>query len=401
MDKHKVRLIGGPLAGVATLLGELKTVIHLPLNDKLQKVDENPTTLAEYQQVEGLADGYQFVGLFRIDGKPFPIEFVDGPFKGIRPSERPAPWCDTTIKVLLGTEKAPFDGNGEPGGYAVYERREVNGEFKFYFISIEDSPDAVAEMRQQLRLDKLRSAMQHFYQEPNDAIYSRPPTDRHRQLRVQWGPRSANVDERLAPIIQEIWRRDFDTIGSCEELEETNPHCGMAYVSFPFLAHGGEFVHLLAEAGIECASDRKRMGIRSDKGDELTFDILNVRFWPRDFSRILETLRGERPHIELPCYVLDDPRERHCQGIPAITPEGKSVMFAGIFTDQVLANKYAEAGNQRIITRKCRTVAELKQFLKRLPKGIGQYLVNPRRNNQPADYRGSVEELIEVLDAMS
>lgn len=63
----------------------------------------------------------------------------------------------------------------------------------------------------------------------------------HRQVRVAWRDREADVDEGLAPLILALWKLDVDTLMSCQE---NRP--GVAWLCFPTAYDAETFLNAVA-----------------------------------------------------------------------------------------------------------------------------------------------------------
>jgi len=139
--------------------------------------------------------------------------------------------------------------------------------------------------------DALLEAIDGFYENPNYEIYSMKP-GRHDEVPVaqQNGHRKANVDKALATLIPAIWKREWETGGSCQELAE-GKKSGWAYIAFSLPEQGHEFESMLKEAGIDVDTEEKpwKLAQKDATGNvcrELSSITLNVYFKPDDINRI-------------------------------------------------------------------------------------------------------------------
>lgn len=89
-----------------------------------------------------------------------------------------------------------------------------------------------------------------LYETPDYAVYSVQPTDHHPQVEIRYEHRYAAVDERIAPLVLEAWKRGWETMGSCQERPPDSKHAGQAYLDFPDPAHGRKFAAALRVASI-------------------------------------------------------------------------------------------------------------------------------------------------------
>jgi hypothetical protein len=291
MDERTVELIDGPCEGrmlwPAAFVGE----VPLLLNDQFQVDMASPTMFAFYGQVEGSADRFVFTLLRRIDGGHVRAEFVGGPHNGTRELQ----FWGKSLKLPVGDGYVAFDFTklGEPVGIAVYEWRDDTTGGRYHFASVDDSPAAAEKMRALVRSCRIRQMMDRFYANPDYKIYGTPPTDRHKQVKVEYGTWKAEVDEGMAPLILELWHLGFDTLGSCQDMQEDGK---TAYVLFPCEEHGRQLHEMLVSAGIQSTTETKRLKIGSEKdpGNMIEIDGLNVRMAPAELGRIVELLREKR-----------------------------------------------------------------------------------------------------------
>ena len=64
---------------------------------------------------------------------------------------------------------------------------------------------------------------------------------KHKMVRVQVGSREADIDEEIAPLIEEIWRADLGTVNSCQD----NPP-GIVWIEFEIAFQAAEFLDIVA-----------------------------------------------------------------------------------------------------------------------------------------------------------
>lgn len=67
------------------------------------------------------------------------------------------------------------------------------------------------------------------------------PETGHKQAHVKVSGQEADIDERLVPLVREIWRAHIHTDSSCQDLG-----CGMAYISFSSVADAAHFLDVVA-----------------------------------------------------------------------------------------------------------------------------------------------------------
>jgi hypothetical protein len=194
------------------------------------------------------------------------LSFIDGPCAG---TIGVLPTNAGFLAVILGGGGKVFSNDAdddEPAGIAFY-RREVRCGVEILALDRMDaSPKAVAEAKRRWNNHLKHQALNHFYAEPDYSAYTLRPSDAHPQVPLQHGHRRASVDERLAPLILEFWKRNWDTFGSCQELRpEAREHAGMAYVDFPLTEQGQEFVAFLNRSGIHAIARPKTCIVACDR----------------------------------------------------------------------------------------------------------------------------------------
>jgi hypothetical protein len=67
------------------------------------------------------------------------------------------------------------------------------------------------------------------------------PTPKHKQVRVQVGNWCADVDEGIAPLIEQIWLANIDTALSCQENQP-----GIVWIFFPSPTDARRFLSIVA-----------------------------------------------------------------------------------------------------------------------------------------------------------
>ena len=105
-------------------------------------------------------------------------------------------------------------------------------------------------------------------------------TDVHPKELLEANGRSVLIDLDLVPLIQELWRLGFHTVGSCQEVVKDT-----AYIQFLSEQHGGTgFVRILQQLSIlhSLSVEPSRLTIKAGStiGD-LIFNSVNIRF-PRN-----------------------------------------------------------------------------------------------------------------------
>src|SRR5437879_5868276 len=75
----------------------------------------------------------------------------------------------------------------------------------------------------------------------------------HKAVRVRVGAWEEQIDDRLAPLVREIWKADISTLMSCEETEP-----GTAWIEFDSVADLVRFLNIVAvyEPGVDTLYNR-------------------------------------------------------------------------------------------------------------------------------------------------
>jgi hypothetical protein len=297
-----VPILDGPYGGMSLAMDEpLQETIGLGISNSFQPDQSKPPFALAFYRLDQ-PSGYRLFSINRFDRQPFVIVYSDGPMKGERPSPQPIQMLPPEQRFLLNAAGNMLDaGRAELASVAIYGRDRRDGDWKYYLKAIDSSPEALAEAREFIKDQAITNAINGFYENPNYAIYKNKPTDRHVQVAIQVGRRRAEVDEKIAPLIEAVWRLDLDTMGSCEARPEDYQYPGMAYIWFPRLKDAKRFEELLKNAGIECTSVPKQAGLRreNDQNAEntLTIDGANIVFAPSDIERILEVVQAQLSRV--------------------------------------------------------------------------------------------------------
>jgi hypothetical protein len=293
-----IRLTGGPHSGTVDLEGLVPTVFYIPVDKNLTPTSAIPPfAITVYDLRPG--NVYAFRCFQHPSNGPFEIEFVDGPAKGAMPAPQPIQCFEIERHVCLNAEGKMLNVGETLGSVAIYERDRRDGEWKYYLKRIDTSPETLAEAKEFIKEQILTNAINKFYEKPDYDIYKCKPTDRHVQVAIQVGHRRGEVDERIAPLIEAVWRLGLDTMGSCEDRPQDYPRFpGMAYIWFPRLKDAKRFEEVLKNAGIEYVFDPKQSTIgwkpeEGIEGEKITFDGANILFAPSDIDRIVELLRSK------------------------------------------------------------------------------------------------------------
>lgn len=293
-----IEFADGPFVGQQPLDG-CPPHLALPLNEDMQPSRSgSPFALAIYrlEKIDGVPR-YHFMHVQTPDNQPFLVEFADGPIKGVHPFPQPIHCLPKRMRLPLADRATPFSGLGSSAAVAIYERRGNEGQTRYHLLRIDTSDELVSEVQMQVKEKHLQQAVRRFYSSPRNSIYSVQPTDKHMQVSVEDRHRYGEVDEDIASLILELWRWDFDTLGSCQEQPS-----GKAYVAFPFVQHGEIFYAILREESVEASCEPRNLTLGlvpestpdEDPTEKITLETLSVSFSPTDLPRISDILRERR-----------------------------------------------------------------------------------------------------------
>lgn len=296
---HSITLQEGPFADQRLDLTAVPgDSIGLPVDEKGRPTNSDPFGLALYCRSATDASKYEF-RIIKPVGPPFTVELVDGPGMGLLPTPQPARYMQQTILLPIGQDMKRFNGEGNPIGAAVYERRQSGDEWKYWLLRIDQTQETVDKMVNEVNDRRLEAAIRGFYVNPNYDIYSMKPTGEHVQVPVEVGYRRGHVDEKIAPLIKELWRLGMDTIGSCQERPHDPGVAGKAYVGFVRKRDALRFSDVVKKAGIDCSTEEKQIGLARNNPDgsiaeKVTIDSANAKFRTLDIDRVVEVLRDAR-----------------------------------------------------------------------------------------------------------
>jgi hypothetical protein len=108
---------------------------------------------------------------------------------------------------------------------------------------------------------------------------------KHRAVKVCVGRMREEIDERIAPLVREIWKAGIRTIMSCQETEP-----GIAWIEFDSVADLIRFLNVVAqyEEGVDTLYNRinrRRVGPTSTSCWEFQLNLLDCGFSPQDDDR--------------------------------------------------------------------------------------------------------------------
>ncbi len=136
-------------------------------------------------------------------------KIVGGPFDGTTHQMVSKP---NELQYWLIEDGTLFDEAGKVARVAVY--KPVEGKDAFAFERIDASEYTLTAIEKELTRDPRGEIVRKLYEKPNYDIYTVRPTDKHKQVAVRHGHCSAEVDEGIAPLVLEVWKRGWDTMGS-------------------------------------------------------------------------------------------------------------------------------------------------------------------------------------------
>ena len=197
------------------------------------------------------------------------------------------------LEFWLKTDGTLFDENGKVAQVARYSPLDDKDEF--VFLRIDTSDDTLNKIEKELEADPRGKISRGLYAKPNYDIYTVKPTDEHKQVAIRHLHYSAEVDERIAPLVLEVWKRGWDTMGSCQERPKESQYSGMAYLDFPNPKHGREFVNILKASHIETTDGVNELNISKTRPDGHVRSIILGKmlvFLPtEDIEKVVEILR--------------------------------------------------------------------------------------------------------------
>jgi len=124
----------------------------------------------------------------------------------------------------------------------------------------------------------------------------------HKTKQIKYGQIEADIDEKIAPLILEIWKSGIATDESCQDYD------GDIFIGFASTSDFLRFLHLLS-----CNSDYFKCKCHSLSADNIAWDDADWKMWnllqevdeaqfdfapcltfpPKDMSLIIEKLTGE------------------------------------------------------------------------------------------------------------
>lgn len=97
----------------------------------------------------------------------------------------------------------------------------------------------------------------------------------HEQVTVQVGDREADIDKAIAPLIEELWKADIDTVMSCQENEP-----GIIWIEFAETYDAERFLNIVGhvEEGIDTLYNRISMTWFDDNSE------MSAPYWDYSIS---------------------------------------------------------------------------------------------------------------------
>ncbi|MFO7906800.1 MAG: hypothetical protein R6U98_29360 [Pirellulaceae bacterium] len=258
------------------------------LDEQFRNTSSAPFALAIYQKVQ--PEKYHFRGIQRTDGKTFSAKFRGGPGEGEHTVRQPIEYGRETVYVPVLDGKTFDDDVKLPDAVAKYVREEIDGEWLYRFLEMERG-NALDECIRSIQIGRAHAAVRNYYANPTDDIWSKAPTGDHKQVAVELGERCACVDERIAPLIVQIWRLGMDTLGSCQN-RISGENKGKAYVGFSVPGEGERFHARLRELGFRAELMAKTSRLKhADLGDVIEIPSAHVLFSPDDIESMVNKLK--------------------------------------------------------------------------------------------------------------
>ena len=301
---QSIRLDSGPHAGTLNINGTPNALIGLGVDEHLRPAaGDQFYAIALYGIRPRRASGFRFPRISAPEGQPFPVEFTGGPCQGIVPFPQPDPVLSPELRFGLGQDGKPFDGKEVPNAVAVYERGHDGTKCHYCLKEIDLSSEALEPLIEEINERRLTEAINNFYVQPNYESYSIKPTGEHTQVAIEVGHRRGQVDEKIAPLIAEVWCLGLDTTGSCQQRPIGTPNDGKAYIAFPRLRHARFFHDCLVRAHIPSEFVEKKFRIahhrnpQEEASEVIEFDCANILFEHDAISVIVELLRRTAPQV--------------------------------------------------------------------------------------------------------
>lgn len=121
----------------------------------------------------------------------------------------------------------------------------------------------------------------------------------HRLVRMRHRGREIDVDEEMAPLIQELWRAGIETVACCQEGED-----GLAWIEFRQAGDAERFLNAVAVYEDGNASLYRRLSWLAFTPDEEGGARLHPKSWRYWVRPVDETLQTEGPASNRPAFVL-------------------------------------------------------------------------------------------------
>lgn len=221
----------------------------------------------------------------------FPL--IGGPFSGR--NKRLLTVVDE-LQFWLKTDGAIYDDIGDVARVVSYLPQGSGGDTTYQYAGTAEDEPALRRVRDILADDPRGCMTRELYRQPNYAVYSLQPTDAHPQTHLRHEHRSAEVDLLIAPLVMEVWKRGWETTGSCQERPAGERNAGWAYLDFPIPGHGREFAEAMRTAGIANRSAVTEVSIAGKRpaGGSFCFVLgkLLVYLPAADIERAAAWLRG-------------------------------------------------------------------------------------------------------------
>ncbi|QVL32362.1 hypothetical protein KIH39_00130 [Telmatocola sphagniphila] len=202
---------------------------------------------------------------------------VGGPFDG---HTKPHHVGVESIYFLMGSNNQIYDEDGPIVGVAEYSFDLAQSLYNYRFT--ESDNDKERELLIEL-------GYYNVLMSPCGVFNNTTQNDSHPQVEVRFNNFVVCVDEKMANLIWNVWRRNWRTVASCQESPASYNHDGMAYVEFLRPSEGRQFATALLRANIGCSTLTNAFGVfgRPDRmNKQFYLSTLKVLFSPTDIETV-------------------------------------------------------------------------------------------------------------------
>lgn len=127
----------------------------------------------------------------------------------------------------------------------------------------------------------------------------------HKQIRVCIGDREADIDEGIAPLIEELWKADIETFNSCQENKP-----GIIWIQFASPEDASRSLDIVAqyEDGVDTLYNRARIAWAPFDDKDMTAPFWEYAILPEDMAMVEEYDENEdlieESHMGKPCFTF-------------------------------------------------------------------------------------------------